>query len=98
MKDTFQPAVYLLASKPDGTLYVGVTLNLAQRVFQHREGFIDGFTKQYAVKMLVWYELHSTMEFAIAKEKTMKEWKREWKIKRIRHMNPSWADLYASIL
>ena len=88
----------MLASKPNGTLYVGVTSNLVQRVFQHREGFVEGFTMQYAVKMLVWYELHSTMEFAMAKEKAMKEWKREWKINRIREMNPSWDDLYQSIL
>jgi putative endonuclease len=98
MNSVFQPAVYLLASQPNGTLYIGVTANLVQRVFQHREGLIEGFTKQYAVKLLVWYELHATMEFAIAKEKAMKEWKREWKINRIREMNSSWCDLYPSIL
>lgn len=98
MKDVYQPAVYVLASKPNGTLYVGVTSNLVQRVYQHREGWVAGFTKQYDVKMLVWYELHSTMEFALAKEKAMKEWKREWKIRRIREMNPTWLDLYPSIV
>ena len=71
MKDLFQPAVYLLASKPNGTLYIGVTSNLVQRIYQHREGLIEGFTKQYDVKILVWYELHATMEFAIAKEKAI---------------------------
>ena len=98
MKDAFQPAVYLLASKINGTLYVGVTSNLVQRIYQHREGLIEGFTKRYDIKTLVWYELHSTMESVIAKEKAMKEWRREWKIERIRDMNPSWDDLYASIL
>lgn len=98
MKDVFQPAVYLLASAPNGTLYIGVTSNLVQRIYQHREGLMEGFTKQYDVKMLVWYELHATMEFAIAKEKAMKEWRREWKIKRVREMNPSWGDLYPSII
>ena len=98
MKDSFQPAVYLLASKVNGTLYVGVSSNLVQRTYQHREGLIEGFTKQYGVKVLVWYELHATMEFAIAKEKAMKEWKRAWKIARIETMNPTWRDLYESLL
>ena len=98
MRDAFQPTVYLIASKPNGTLYIGVTSNLVQRIYQHREGLIEGFTKQYDVRMLVWYELHATMEFAIAKEKAMKEWKREWKIKRIHEKNPNWEDLYPSIL
>ena len=98
MKDSFQPAVYLLASKVNGTLYVGVSSNLVQRTYQHREGLIEGFTKQYGVKILVWYELHATMEFAIAKEKAMKEWKRAWKIARIETMNPTWRDLYESLL
>lgn len=88
----------MLASQRHGTLYIGVTSNIVQRVYRHREGLADGFTKQYGVKMLVWYELHATMESAISKEKAMKEWKRAWKIARIETMNPTWQDLYESLL
>ncbi len=98
MRETFQPCVYIVASQRHGTLYIGVTSNIVQRVFQHREGLVDGFTKQYGVKMLVWYELHATMDSAIGKEKAMKEWKRAWKIARIESMNPTWQDLYESLL
>ena len=98
MRDTFQPCVYMLASQRHGTLYIGVTSNIVQRMYQHREGLADGFTKQYGVKMLVWYELHATMDSAISKEKAMKEWKRAWKIARIETMNPTWQDLYESLL
>ena len=93
-----QPCVYLLASKRNGTLYVGVTSNLAQRVWQHKEGFIDGFTKWYGVHDLVWYEFHNTMESAIAREKLMKKWKRAWKMDLIENANPAWRDLYSDIL
>ena len=75
-----QPAVYILASQRNGTLYIGVTSNLVQRVYQHRESLADGFSKQYGVKMLVWFEQHDTMESAIAREKAMKKWHRQWKI------------------
>ena len=98
MRDTFQPCVYMLASQRHGTLYIGVTSNIVQRMYQHREGLADGFTKQYGVKMLVWYELHATMDSAISKEKAMKEWKRAWKIARIETINPTWQDLYESLL
>ena len=69
-----QPAVYLLSSKPNGALYIGVTSNLVQRIWQHREGVVEGFTCQYGVKTLVWYEQHDTMESAIGREKVLKKW------------------------
>lgn len=78
------PAVYLLASQRNGTLYIGVTSNLIQRIWQHREGLAEGFTKKYGVKTLVWYEQHATMESAIAREKALKKWNRAWKLKPIR--------------
>lgn len=92
-----QPCVYLLASQRNGTLYVGVTSNLVQRVWQHKEGLADGFTKRYGVKSLVWYEVHESMESAIAREKAIKEWQRAWKLTLIEKMNPDWADLYSSV-
>ena len=91
------PAVYMLASERNGTLYIGVTSDLIQRVWQHREGLAEGFTKTYGVKMLVWYEQHETMESAIAKEKAMKKWLREWKLKTIEQANPDWHDLWPEI-
>ncbi len=92
-----QPVVYLLASKKNGTLYIGVTSNLIKRIWDHKNSVMDDFTKKYHVHLLVWYEIHETMESAVAKEKVMKNWKREWKIKRIEEMNPDWKDLYLSI-
>jgi putative endonuclease len=93
-----QPCVYLLASQRNGTLYVGVTSNLVQRVWQHKEGLAEGFTKKYGVKTLVWFELHETMESAIAREKAIKEWKRAWKLTLVEKTNPEWLDLYAEIV
>lgn len=93
-----QPCVYILASKRNGTLYTGVTSNLIQRVWQHKNDFVEGFTKKYAVKTLVWYELHSTIENAISREKTIKNWKRIWKLSLIEELNPQWRDLYPEIL
>ena len=93
-----QPAVYIMASKPNGTLYIGVTSNLVQRVWQHREGATDGFTKQYGCKTLVWYEMHATMEHAILREKQLKAGSRKRKITLIDAMNPQWRDLYAEIV
>ena len=90
--------VYLLASKKNGTLYVGVTNDLVRRVHQHREGLADGFTKQYAVHDLVWFESTPNVEAAIHKEKQIKNWKREWKIALIEKENPQWRDLYPDIL
>lgn len=93
-----QPCVYMLASQRNGTLYVGVTSNLVQRVWQHKEGLAEGFTKKYGVKLLVWYEQHETMESAIMREKAIKEWQRVWKIKLIEQANPAWDDLYEGII
>jgi putative endonuclease len=92
-----QPCVYLLASKRNGTLYLGVSSNLPQRIWQHKSHFVEGFTKQYAVDILVWYEVHETMLSAIQREKSLKEWQRAWKIKLIEEHNPEWLDLYDSV-
>jgi putative endonuclease len=81
VKRVFQPAVYIMASKPNGTIYVGVTSDLVQRVWQHREGIADGFTKLYGCKMFVWFELHSTIEYAIAREKQLKAGSRKKKLR-----------------
>jgi len=93
-----QPCVYLLASKRNGTLYVGVTSDLIQRVWQHKNDFADGFTRRYGVHTLVWYEECGTMDSAIAREKAIKEWKRAWKIRLIEDRNPEWKDLYGELL
>ena len=89
-----QPCVYILASRRNGTLYIGVTSNLIGRVYQHREELAAGFTKKYSVHRLVWYEPHATMESAIIREKALKEWKRAWKVELIERDNPQWRDLY----
>jgi putative endonuclease len=93
-----QPCVYLLASKRNGTLYIGVTANLVARVSQHRDAQIDGFTRKYGVHMLVWFEFHATMLEAIAREKSLKEWKRAGKIELIEATNPHWLDLYRALV
>ena len=90
--------VYILASKRNGTLYIGVTSDLIKRIWQHKERLVDGFTKKYDVKKLVYYEQHETAENAIHREKRLKEWKRQWKLKLIEKFNPAWKDLYDSIL
>ena len=87
-------AVYIMASRRNGTLYLGVTGNLPQRAYQHREGLIDGFAKKYGCKMLVWYESHEEMGAAIAREKEVKKWRRAWKLDLIEKRNPQWRDLY----
>jgi len=89
--------VYILANRPNGTIYVGVTNNLIRRVYEHREGFVGGFTKKYGVKMLVYFEQHATAMAAIQREKNIKHWSRNWKIDLIRSMNPEWKDLYNEI-
>ena len=91
------PCVYMLASKRNGTLYVGVTSDLVQRVWQHRNELAEGFTKRYGVRRLVWYEIHESMESAILREMALKKWNRAWKIRLIRETNPAWKDLYDSI-
>jgi putative endonuclease len=93
-----QPAVYILASKRNGTLYIGVTSDLTKRVWEHKSGMVEGFTKRYSIHRLVWYELHENMESAITKEKRIKEWKRAWKLELIESVNPDWQDLYQSIV
>ena len=92
------PCVYILASKRNGTLYVGVTSNLTGRIWQHKNDQVDGFTKRYKVHTLVWNEVHGTMESAILREKVLKEWKRTWKLELIEATNPNWPDLYPDIL
>jgi len=93
-----QPCVYILASSRNGTLYVGVTSDLVKRVWEHKNDFVEGFTKQYGVHALVWYEVHETMESAIAREKALKYWKRAWKLRLIEEMNPGWDDLYEKLI
>ena len=93
-----QPAVYILASRRKGILYVGVTSNLTKRVWEHRNNLVEGFTKRYGVHRLVWYELHESMDSAIKREKRLKEWKRKWKVQVIEKTNPNWEDLYPSII
>ena len=83
-----QPCVYILASKPNGTLYVGVTSDLIKRVWEHKQDAVEGFTKKYAVHDLMWYELHEDMQTAIQREKNIKAWKRAWKIELIEQDNP----------
>ena len=90
-----QPVVYILASKAHGTLYIGVTSNLAARIEAHRSGTVDGFTKQYGVHTLVYFEVHADMYEAIQREKRLKKWNRAWKIRLIEGMNPEWKDLSA---
>ena len=95
---TKQPAVYILASQRNGTLYIGVTSDLVQRVWQHRNGLVEGFTKKYGVHRLVYYELHADMTEAIQREKRLKKWNRAWKIELIERENPEWLDLWPMIL
>ncbi len=93
-----EPAVYILASKRNGTLNIGVTSNLVKRIWEHKNDLIAGFTKRYGVHRLVWYELHDSMESAIAREKRLKDWKRAWKLDLIEETNPDWQDLYSTIV
>jgi len=93
-----QPYVYILTSQRNGTLYIGVTSDLVKRVWEHQSDVAEGFTKQYQVHTLVWYEIHENMEGAIIREKQLKEWKRQWKIELIEKSNPYWNDLYPTIL
>ena len=86
--------VYIMASRPNGTLYIGMTNDLVRRVYEHKEGLVDGFTKRHGVKTLVYYELHDRAEQAIRREKTLKRWLRDWKIALIETDNPNWDDLY----
>ena len=92
-----QPCVYMMASKKNGTIYIGVTSNLQKRVYEHKSHLVDGFTDKYGVDVLVWYELHETMESAITMEKKLKKWNRAWKVELIEKTNPDWSDLYDGI-
>jgi putative endonuclease len=93
-----QPAVYIVASKRNGTLYTGVTSNLARRIWEHREGLFPGFTRKYGCKLLVWYEIHETMPNAIAREKQIKGGSRKDKLALIEALNPAWRDLYDGLI
>ncbi len=97
MSASKQPCVYILASRRNGTLYVGVTSDLIQRVWQHKSHPIEGFTKKYGVDQLVWFEIHASMDSAIQREKSIKEWKRTWKLELIETTNPEWKDLYVDL-
>ena len=90
--------VYILASEPGGTLYIGVTNNLVRRVYEHREGLAESFTKRYGIKTLVYFEPHETIAIALQREKNIKHWSREWKIDLIIASNPDWCDLYEEIV
>jgi putative endonuclease len=89
-----QSYVYILASRRNGTLYVGVTSDLVKRVYEHKQNIIDGFTKKYGVHTLVYYEIHEDVREAIAREKRIKKWNRTWKLRLIEEINPEWRDLY----
>ena len=91
------PCVYILASQPHGTLYVGVTSELGRRICQHQQDLVDGFTKVYQVHCLVWYEAHPSMDSAIRREKALKKWNRAWKIRLIEKTNPDWKDLSGTL-
>ncbi|WOH39012.1 GIY-YIG nuclease family protein [Thalassotalea fonticola] len=93
-----QPCVYIVTNHKNGTLYIGVTSNLPQRIAQHKQKVVDGFTQKYDLNKLVYFEQHSSMECAIYKEKKMKKWNRQWKINKIIENNPEWLDLYSNII
>ena len=90
--------VYIMTNRRNGILYVGVTSNLPSRAYQHREGLVDGFTKRYGLKLMVYYEAFDDIRLAIQREKTMKHWSRAWKVRLIHEMNPQWNDLSATLM
>ena len=93
-----RPCVYILASQRNGTLYVGVTSDLVKRIYEHKNDCVDGFTKEYGVHVLVYFELHDDMQAAIEREKQVKKWIRAWKLALIEKQNPQWRDLYPDIV
>jgi putative endonuclease len=93
-----QPALYILASKRNGTLYIGVTSKLQRRAWEHRNGLVEGFTKKYGIHRLVYYELYDDMVSAITREKQLKKWNRAWKLEIIEKKNPGWRDLWGEII
>ncbi len=94
---TKQPCVYILASRRNGTLYMGVTSDLIKRIYEHKHDSVDGFTKTYRMHTLVWYEQHETMASAILREKQLKKWNRAWKLRLIESMNSEWRDLWEDV-
>ncbi len=88
----------MLASGRNGTLYLGVTSDIVRRVWEHKNDFVEGFTRKYGVHTLVWYEMHETMESVITREKAIKAWKRKWKLELIENDNPQWLDLYEKLI
>jgi putative endonuclease len=97
MNREIAPAVYILASRRNGTLYIGVTSDLKKRIWEHKNDVVEGFTKRYSVHTLVYYELHGTMDSAITREKQLKKWRRSWKLALIECENPNWRDLYEDL-
>lgn len=93
-----QPAVYILASQRNGTLYIGVTSDLIKRIWEHKNDLVEGFTRRYGVHLLVYFEQHVTMGAAIIREKQIKKWNRAWKLKLIEERNPDWRDLWPEIV
>ena len=93
-----EPAVYMITNEPRGTLYVGVTSNLPQRIWTHKQRLVDGFAKRYGLDQLVWYEYHDDMEQAILREKQLKKWERPWKFRLIFESNPAWRDLFEELV
>jgi putative endonuclease len=96
--DQKTPCVYILTNKPNGVLYIGVTTNLVQRTWKHRQKLVTGVSNKYNLQRLVWYERHESIDIAISREKQMKKWNRDWKIQLIETSNPGWQDLYDEIL
>ena len=92
-----QPCVYMITNHRNGTLYIGVTSDLPKRIWQHKNKVVDGFSQEFNLDRLVWYEVHETMISAIQREKAVKYWKRYWKLKAIEEMNPDWRDLFEEI-
>lgn len=92
-----QGFVYIITNKPFGTLYIGVTSNLIQRIYQHKHKLVKGFSSKYELTKLVWYDVFDSMDTAIYREKHMKEWNRNWKLREIMEMNPDWNDLYDTL-
>ena len=90
--------VYVMSNRPNGTLYVGVTSDLVRRCYEHRNGMVDGFTKRYGLKSLVYYEMFDDIRYALQREKTIKHWSRAWKVRLVRRDNPEWRDLYETLL
>ena len=90
--------VYIMASRRNGTVYIGSTSNLVQRVYQHRNGQADGFTSRHGCRMLAWFEVHDSIDGARHRELQMKKWKRQWKLSEIERVNPGWDDLYDTLM